>query len=192
MDQHWTQFVEALLEATELLEGRYFQLAVAGQMRPAVRERAYCYELYHQLRLALPDEADFPFALHGEVDKRGHPLLDQVLGGLNPDLIVHTPGQQGPNSNLAIVEVKACGAFGNPVTKDADSLTAFIEQAAYFKGAALIFGGDRAGLERHIRTVFPNARHLHDRIAIYWHSQVGQPAEVIDWAQLFDHNVAAG
>jgi hypothetical protein len=186
MDQYWQAFNAALLAATARLDERYFRLAVTGQAQPAVRERAYCYELYHQLRLALPNHDEFPFALHGEVDKRGHPALTEAVGGRNPDFIVHTPGEQGPGANLAVVEVKGCGVFGDPRTKDADSLVAFVERAEYFKGVAVVFGGDQDGLDRHLRTVFPHAIGLAARIEIYWHSEVGHPAQPIpEWWRRF-------
>ena len=47
------------------------------------------------------------------------------------DFIAHIPGQQDGAANLAVVEVKACGALGNTPTKDADSLVAFLTYAGY-------------------------------------------------------------
>src|SRR5436190_20472926 len=125
MDQYWAVLLESFAVATSNIGEPHFSLAVAGRAEPAIRERMYCYELYHQLRRLLQGRVDFPFALHGEVDKRGHPVLGERLKGRNPDLIVHVPGQLGPLANLAVVEVKPCGSYGIPVTKDADSLLAF-------------------------------------------------------------------
>lgn len=63
------------------------------------RERVYCYELYHQLRLALP--ANFLYTLQGEVDKMGHPI---ITGGVKPDFILHKSGTM--NDNFLVIEVK--------------------------------------------------------------------------------------
>jgi hypothetical protein len=41
---------DVLAEATAAIEARYFRLPIAGG-DPIYRERVYCYELYHQMRL---------------------------------------------------------------------------------------------------------------------------------------------
>ncbi|MCC6968047.1 MAG: hypothetical protein IT391_17385 [Nitrospira sp.] len=72
-NQALAKFLAALKKATREVPQGYFQLPVAGQTLPIYRERVYCYELYYQLRVALPD--DFQFSLAGEVDKSGHPIF---------------------------------------------------------------------------------------------------------------------
>ena len=88
--------VEALVQATQAIGAPYFLLPVAGRDRPIKRERVYCYELFHQLRLALHDSQ---LTLTGEPDKRGHPDFPPI----NPDFILHTPGCH--ERNTAVVEV---------------------------------------------------------------------------------------
>jgi hypothetical protein len=186
MDEYWNAFIGCFVEATARIGEPHFSLAVAGRATPAIRERVYCYELYHQVRGLLDARANFPFALHGEVDKRGHPILGKRLQGRNPDFIVHIPGHMGPQANLAVVEVKPCGSFGDPVTKDADSLVAFIQEADYFRGVGLVFGGDEEAFDNHMRTVFAAAAQLRDRIHLYWHSASGQPAQPVEaWWKRF-------
>ena len=59
-------FTGILREATARVAPDYFLLPVHGA--PSVyRERVYCYELYHQMRLLWP--GDCPYRLNGEVDK---------------------------------------------------------------------------------------------------------------------------
>ncbi|GAB2615299.1 hypothetical protein [Novilysobacter erysipheiresistens] len=87
----------ALEQATEAIEAPYFLLPIAGRDLPIKRERVYCYELFHQLRLALRDSQ---LTLTGEPDKRGHPDFPPI----NPDFILHTPG--GHEENTAVVEVE--------------------------------------------------------------------------------------
>src|SRR5438093_1468159 len=84
-------FKKALEKAGACMDSHYFQLPVYGREQPMVRERVYCYELYHQLRNALP--SNFPCKLHGEVDKLGHSLFRSALEGAKPDFIVHVPGR---------------------------------------------------------------------------------------------------
>ncbi len=180
MDEYWRAFIDCFVEATARIGEPHFSLAVAGRATPAIRERVYCYELYHQLRGLLPDAARFPFTLHGEVDKRGHPVLGERLQGRNPDFIVHIPGHMGAQANLAVVEVKPCGSFGEPVTKDADALVAFVQEADYFRGVGLVFGGNERRFDDHMRTVFAPAKHLHERLHLYWHTACGERAQRVE------------
>jgi hypothetical protein len=76
-----------LKEATANIAPEYFRLSIDGG-GPVYRERVYCYELYHQMRLQWPKGG--PFILNGEVDKAAHPILS-ALGAdyAKPDLLVH-------------------------------------------------------------------------------------------------------
>jgi hypothetical protein len=73
IEQDFKYFLECLIKATRKMDSHYFQLPVAQGDEPIYRERVYCYELYHQLRCIL--ENNFPYKLHGEVDKGGHPVI---------------------------------------------------------------------------------------------------------------------
>jgi hypothetical protein len=93
---------QILTDATQAIEGWYFLLNIAGG-DPIYRERVYCYELYHQMRLRWPPRC--PFFLNGEVDKSAHPILTQLgAGRAKPDFLVHQPGNM--EGNHAIIEVK--------------------------------------------------------------------------------------
>ena len=46
-------FIRCLTNATARVPEVYCQLPVAGEKSPIYRERVYCYELYHQLRILL-------------------------------------------------------------------------------------------------------------------------------------------
>ncbi len=89
--------LDALEQATRAIGSSYFLLPIAGRDCPIKRERVYCYELFHQLRLALQGS---DLTLTGEPDKRGHPDFPPI----NPDFILHTPG--GHEENNAVVEVE--------------------------------------------------------------------------------------
>ena len=95
-------FVDNLLKATELIDERYINLPVDGG-DPILRERVYCYELYHQMRLLIPNGK--PYFLMAEVDKRAHPTISKIAAkGIVPDLLAHVPGTM--KHNLAAVEIK--------------------------------------------------------------------------------------
>ena len=92
--------VDALRVATASVSGSYFLLPVAGMEHPIKRERAYCYELYHQLRIAL---AESNLVLTGEPDKKRNPAFDGERHP-NPDLILHRPGSHRHNASVVEVE----------------------------------------------------------------------------------------
>jgi hypothetical protein len=62
------QLTEILRQATAAISNDYFLLPIRGA-DPVYRERVYCYELYHQMRLRWPQGS--PCRLNGEVDKSG-------------------------------------------------------------------------------------------------------------------------
>ncbi len=84
-----------LTEATRSIEPGYFRLNIEGG-DPVYRERVYCYELYHQMRLKWPEGC--AFYLNGEIDKAAHPILSKLGAGYaKPDLLVHRPGYMSGN-----------------------------------------------------------------------------------------------
>lgn len=127
-DRDLAVFLEALKKATSQVDQHYFQLPVAGQEAPIYRERVYCYELYHQLRVALPE--DFPYSLAGEVDKSGHSIIrTPPLDRRKPDFLVHSAGNM--ESNLLAVEVKPGTAKSCDMKKDIETLISCLKQANY-------------------------------------------------------------
>ena len=61
-----------LSKATANVGGMYFHLNIDGGDAPIFRERAYCYELYHQMRLLWPKMTEY--FLNGEFNKLTIPL----------------------------------------------------------------------------------------------------------------------
>ena len=128
---------QLIANATERIERNYFQLPIDGKEDPIYRERAYCYELYHQLRCLWPTRTKYE--LSGEVDKEGHPLIrGNNLDRTKPDLLVHIPGDMG--GNHTIIEVKPVTAKLAGIAKDLKTLTAFRRHANYQKAIYLFYG----------------------------------------------------
>jgi hypothetical protein len=101
------------------------------------RERVYCYELYHQMRLHWPTRC--PFYLNGEIDKSAHPILTQLGASYaKPDLLVHQPGYM--KGNHAIIEVKSSRAVSAGITKDLNTLSVFINNVGYQRAIYLLYG----------------------------------------------------
>jgi len=71
-EKYFRKFQEILQMATQSMDQYYFRIAIANLRGYRFRERVYCYELYHQLRLALKC---FPYTLQGKMDKNNHPII---------------------------------------------------------------------------------------------------------------------
>jgi hypothetical protein len=106
------------------------------------RERVYCYELYHQLRLLTCDGQyageHGTYLVSGEIDKAG--LGSVIEGGRHkPDLVWHVPGS---DENATVVEVKAAPATVSGLRKDVATLSAFTNapDRPYQQGVLLVFG----------------------------------------------------
>ncbi|MCC8952716.1 methionyl-tRNA formyltransferase-like protein [Bradyrhizobium sp. Pear77] len=151
----------------------YIRLPIDGG--PAVyRERVYCYELYHQMRLEWPD--DGPFRLNGEVDKAGHPRLGPLgASRYKPDLLVHGPGNMG--FNHAVIEVKSMMANATGIKKDLNTLRLFRRVVGYERSISLIYG--EPPMDRVIERVNNAAVGLPElpHIEVWVHCGLGEPAE---------------
>lgn len=132
----WQIFLKALKFSLRNISDAYLSIDRFGEATPILRERAYCYELYHQLRQVLPE--DFQYILHGEIDKRGQRYIKQCFNGKcpNPDFVIHEPGTM---NNLAVIEVKASFETVN-ISNDLRKLRRFIARVAYQHGISIVFG----------------------------------------------------
>ena len=178
------ELTQILADATSRVEPGYFQLVIDGDA-PVYRERVYCYELYHQMRLHWPDGCGY--VLNGEVDKSGHPLLKNLkLDGFKPDFLIHTPGQM--QGNFAIFEVKRHSAAAKDIEKDLTALTGFVKEACYRRAIYLVFGEDAEKTLPRIRSVAARAEVLAS-IELWVHTAAGACARHVE--TLPEKNAAA-
>ena len=166
-------FNELLSNATARIDAIYMRLPVDGG-EAQFRERVYCYELYHQLRRDWPMDSEY--ALNGEVDKRGHPILKALEDAeQNPDLLVHTPGSM--EGNHAIIEVKPARNTPLGIRKDLNTLGRFRQRDIHYDRAVYLFFGRPSCVERVIRLAeieFPKL----PRIQLWEHLDPGRPARL--------------
>lgn len=177
---------QKILEACCAIAPDYMLLPVYGKEDPQYRERVYCYELYHQLRLSMPEE-NFPYSLSGEVDKSGHPLIrGNYLDDVKPDLIAHVPGEM--DRNLCVIEVKPINAGVGAVADDLRKLSEFCHKGGYHSGCFLFYGRRvqdsletvtarvkmSANLPSHCLNISMSL------LTCYWHSEPGkEPTELV-------------
>ena len=171
--QDFRQFLKCLVKAIQNIDTHYFQLHFAGNDELKYRERVYCYELYHQLRLLLGD--DFPYRLDGELDKEGHAIIS---GKKKPDFVIHVPGEMG--QNLVVIEVKTVNVKDKirELREDIDKLKMFItSKASYYRAIMLIYGSINGDLPQNIRQEIEN---VHDeRIIILWHDSPNKKPKIM-------------
>ena len=161
---HFRQFLKYLRIACEKIDEKYFRLRFASSKELLLRERVYCYELYHQLRIILENRR-FRYTLHGEVDKRCHEIIRK---GYIPDFIVHIPGEM---ENLVVIEVKP---LRNRIKLkyDINKLKYFIDKAEYYRGIMLVFGSadeDNQRIEKIKNRIKRYIQDYEDCIFLIWH-----------------------
>jgi hypothetical protein len=161
------QLDEILREATAAIDREYFLLPIHGG-DSIHRERVYCYELYHQMRLRWPP--DCRYRLNGEIDKGGHPYFRNERGKPKPDLLVHVPGT---GDNHAVIEVKSSRAKAKEIRKDLRTVSRFAN-FGYQRATYLVYGAE-AVLER----IQACAGKLAVPIEVWFHSEVGAPARPV-------------
>ena len=162
-------FTRLLMTATARIPELYFQLPIADQDDPIYRERVYCDELYHQMRILLDADASCGgYALSGEIDKQGHPIIRPC----SPDLVFHVPGDM--ESNIAVVEVKPANGSIKGIRKDLETLSYFVDEAVRYQvGVHLVYGGYEDDLEK-FAAEFERVASPH--LQLYWHRRSGEEA----------------
>jgi len=145
-----TQYLDLVADALSDITQPYFMLATTYEPSGIVRERVFCYELYHKMRLKLGN--DSRLSLNGEIDKRGH--VDFEPGDQkNPDFVFHIPGTH--EGNTIAMEVK--GRIDRPANIVADfrTLLTFCKKYSYQAGLFALYNHTLNELARAIRRGLP-------------------------------------
>jgi hypothetical protein len=187
-------FRTMLRQAATQVERPWFHMSIASvgeePQQMAYRERVYCYELYHQIRLLSTEDIGrragaTRLLLSGELDKYG---INSVIpgGGQKPDLVWHEPGKS--NYNAIVTEVKTMQGLTSPVGTEAalTTLRDFLQAAPdvrYQSGILLVFGeGARATVLRAVRKNVKDLEWEPDtlrRVCVVWHAGVGcEPSDL--------------
>jgi hypothetical protein len=165
------QLDDILRSATTAIGHEYFQLPIAGR-EPALYERVYCYELYHQMRCRWPEDTNL--VLSGEIPKRGHEIIMEMIENpVIPDFLIHVPGSM--EHNYAIMEIKSSRAVGAGIVKDLATLDQFRVNVGYHRAIYLFYGGVDEELVRELAA----ARPLAAPVEIWLHSEQGVAARLV-------------
>lgn len=156
-----TYYVNIIKKSLNKITQDYYRIKTTYAKDGIVRERVFCYELYHQIR-ANEDKKCY-LKIHGEIDKRGHEYFHKE-DRKNPDFIFHTPGKF--KNNTIIMEVKG-NLNGNicedkktkrlyykGIFKDLDTIYNFVNKYEYKKGILLLYNHNLEEFKN-----FINSRH---------------------------------
>lgn len=156
------EIIKQIATAASHVADKYLNLTTTYEPSGIVRERVFCYELYHQLRLHVDDYQQL--TLNGEIDKRGHPDFREV-DRKNPDFVFHIPGQH--EGNTIVCEVKGNLDISG-IVKDLETITTFVSLYNYKAGVFLLYNHTLSELVDRYRNnigVFINSQYA-DRIFI--------------------------
>lgn len=172
--EDFTEFLSSLSKAIKKIESHYFRLPVAGKETPIYRERVYCYELYHQLRQLLGD--NYLYKLDGEIDKAGNPYIENIIGPIKPDFVLHVPGSM--DMNLAVIEVKSVNAEPSEYSKDLMSLNMLLDKAGYHYALMLVYGNKKELSHSILSRTSDWLKSSGGNKYFIWHRTIGDEPEV--------------
>ena len=133
-DDKIQKLIKLIRDALENIEDEYYKITTTYAPLGIVRERVFCYELYHQMRLLQDGRGLKDITIHGEIDKSGHGQFSSNAR-LNPDFVFHVPGMM--QENIIVVEVKG-NVENNGIYKDIKTLSKFTNEKHYYRLGVLI------------------------------------------------------
>ena len=148
------EYIDLFKKALPRINPNYFRLTTTYEPSGIVRERVFCYELYHQIRSIMTD--DKKLSLNGEIDKQSHKDFDKS-DRKNPDFVFHMPGKH--DFNVLVVEVKGKlldprGRPLNSIRKDLETIQLFINKYNYRAGLFILYNHSfKELLEKHGQTI---------------------------------------
>lgn len=135
------KYIDIIKDALNSVGNEYYLIPTTYNPEGIVRERVFCYELYHQIRKIQEEKNDeFPLYLSAEIDKSGHvQFLSEHR--INPDFIIHKPGNM--ELNTIIVEVKGIIRSDDGIKKDLTNISVFIEKYNYKQGIFILYNHNK-------------------------------------------------
>ena len=179
------RLISLIKNALDEVPQDYYHISTTYCKEGIVRERVFCYELYHRMRKIQDDNKCFQFHIHGEIDKSGHKLFARK-DRKNPDFIFHDPGRM--EGNALIVEVKGTITVQG-VSKDLETLKAFCSKYGYQQGLWILFNYNLEEAKRKLRNKIRNMGiekyyDVAERITILCKKAHGERSEQINMSNL--------
>ena len=137
MDRAVESFIQLIRGSLDNVGDEYYRLTTTYKPLGIVRERVFCYELYHQMRLIQSQIGLTDIQIHGEIDKSGHFEFDEDAQK-NPDFVFHVPGMMEGNAIVVEVKGKLEGTYQDGICKDIGTLSKFTNRKHYYQLGLLI------------------------------------------------------
>lgn len=131
-----TKYIKLIGKALDNISNDYYRLKTTYEPSGIVRERVFCYELYHQIRIHMGG-TDKIF-LNGEIDKRGHVSFSRE-DQKNPDFVFHIPGINEGDTLVVEVKGKIGGSYNNYIIEDLKTIAIFINKYKYTGGVFILY-----------------------------------------------------
>lgn len=144
MNDEMQSYFHIILEALNCVEQPYYNLKTTYEPTGIVRERVFCYELYHHIRCLQTHRHETKLTLNGEIDKRGHLHFDKN-DRKNPDFVFHIPGEMTGNTFVMEVKGTAKETYIDKCMKDFETLELFVSRYQYKAGIFLLYNYSFAG-----------------------------------------------
>jgi len=135
--------INLVIEAIKNVELKYYEI-ITPEKKIQYRERVFCYELYHQMRIILTNNCS-DLTLNGELDKNGRLNYDNE----KPDFLFHIPETK---INEAIIEVKN-KLEEKDVIIDIEKLENFINKHEYKIGIFLLYNHSFSDEKQKIKNI---------------------------------------
>lgn len=134
-------FLRLIVSSLKEVEKKYFLLPTTYSALGVVRERVFCYELYHKMRCNMYETLGI--TLNGELTKQSQPEIE-LRDRKVPDFLFHSPGTM--QGNLIICEVKGklfeINGQKADLEKDFKTLEIFISKYQYKAGVFVLYNHD--------------------------------------------------
>jgi len=135
------QYMELIKDAITHVAPEYFNLKTTYEPSGIVRERVFCYELYHQIQCRM--SPCHRLSLNGKMHKSGHIDFDRT-DRKNPDFVFHIPGTH--EQNTLIIEVKGTLKYRQKIMGNFQTLLTFISKYRYKAGVFILYNHSIAEL----------------------------------------------
>lgn len=138
METGLKKYFDLILCALDNVEQPYYNLKTTYEPSGIVRERVFCYELYHQIRCLQTKRNEIELTLNGEIDKRGHVAFAQE-DQKNPDFVFHIPGEMIGNTIVLEVKGRPDNSYKENCKKDFETIYCFIKKYHYKLGLFILY-----------------------------------------------------
>ncbi|MCB9093208.1 MAG: hypothetical protein H6620_11675 [Halobacteriovoraceae bacterium] len=177
---NFDRLIKIIRESNKNIKESSFNFRVAGVEKPIKRERVYCGELLHQIRNRI---YVINYEINPEPNKVNHPFIEEECGAVDPDFIVHIPGEMSPMSNLAVIEVKqSSGNLNSGLKKDIQTINCMMDiENGYYGGVIIIFGELTSEKQKRVINDIQSQRSKNGKkIILILHKKAGVYPEVIE------------